>query len=338
MRIGIVGAGAFGTCLGAYLSRLGHEVRVWAFDKGLPESVAATHENEIYLPGVPLPDELAFTNDMGEALSGARLVILAVPSAHMRKVARAARDHLPAGVSIVSTAKGIENETLKFMHEVLEDELPDHRGRLTFLSGPSFAKEVARGKPADVALAARDIGVAREVQAVLHSALFRVYTSDDIAGVELGGSLKNVLAIACGVCDGLGMGASAVAALMTRGLAEMTRMGVALGANPLTFLGLAGVGDLILTCTGELSRNRTLGKRIAAGERAADIVAGQAAVAEGYVTARPVYQLAQKHGVDMPISAAVYRVLYEDADLFEEARLLMNRERKDELEGIFPRI
>jgi glycerol-3-phosphate dehydrogenase (NAD(P)+) len=190
--------------------------------------------------------------------------------------------------------------------------------------------------PADVTLAAADIDLARRIQAILHSPRFRVYASDDVVGVQLGGALKNVIAVACGAAHGLGLGASAVASLMTRGLAEMARLGVALGANPLTFLGLAGVGDLTLTCTGELSRNRQLGQQLAAGKLARDIVASQKAVAEGYYTAAAVHALAQREGVDMPISEAVYRVCHEGADLRAEAIRLMSRERKDELAGIFP--
>ncbi|MCZ7587231.1 MAG: NAD(P)-dependent glycerol-3-phosphate dehydrogenase [Deltaproteobacteria bacterium] len=331
----VFGAGAFGTALALYHQRLGHGARVWAFDDGLPEQVAREGENRAYLPDVKLPSEILFTNDPEEARAGADLVLLAVPSAHMRAVAKTVRPLL-GDVGVVSLAKGIEAGTHAFMNQVLEEELPEHRDRLCFLSGPSFAREIAKGLPADAALASHDITVARSVQAIMHSAAFRIYTSNDVVGVELGGALKNVVAVACGAADGLGFGASGRASLMTRGLAEITRLGVALGANPLTFLGLAGVGDLILTCTGDLSRNRQLGKRLAAGEKASDIVGGQKAVAEGYVTAKPVYELAQKMNVDMPISTAVYRVLYEGQDLLTAAQGLMNREMKDELHGIFP--
>jgi glycerol-3-phosphate dehydrogenase (NAD(P)+) len=334
-NVSILGAGAFGTALALHCASLGHRVRVWAFDAGLPEAVAADGENAAYLPGVPVPRAIGFSNDLGEALAGAELVLFAVPSAYMRRVSSAASASLPDGALITSTAKGIESDTLALMSEVMAETLGAHRDRLTFLSGPSFARDVAAGLPADVALAAHDIGVARRVQSVLHAPRFRVYTSDDVVGVELGGALKNVIAVACGAAHGLGLGASAIASLMTRGLAEIARMGTALGANPLTFLGLAGVGDLTLTCHGDLSRNRQMGLRLARGERAGAIAASQKAVAEGYVSARPVHRLAAREGVEMPIAEAVYRVCYEDAEIREQALRLMSREMKDELAGVF---
>jgi glycerol-3-phosphate dehydrogenase (NAD(P)+) len=221
------------------------------------------------------------------------------------------------------------------MSDVLAETLPDHAESATYLSGPSFAKDIASRLPADVSLAAADIDTARQVHAILHAPLLRVYASDDVIGVQLGGALKNVIAVACGAAAGLGLGASALASLMTRGLAELARLGVVLGANPLTFLGLAGVGDLTLTCNGELSRNRQLGQQLASGKTAAEVVASQKAVAEGYRTAAAVHALAERAGVEMPISEAVYRVCHEGAAISEEATRLMTRGRKDELEGIF---
>lgn len=334
-NVSILGAGAFGTALALHTASLGHRVRVWAFDEGLPEAVAAQGENAAYLPGVPLPRDIQFGNDLAEVLAGAELVLFVVPSAYMRRVSAAAAGRIPNGALITSTAKGIESDTLALMSDVMAETLSAHRQRLTFLSGPSFARDIAAGLPADVALAAHDIDVARRVQVILHAPRFRVYTSDDVVGVELGGALKNVIAVACGAAYGLGLGASALASLMTRGLAEIARLGAALGANPLTFLGLAGVGDLTLTCHGELSRNRQMGVRLAKGERAADIAASQKAVAEGYVSALPVHRLAAREGVEMPIAEGVYRVCYEDADVREEALRLMSREMKDELAGVF---
>jgi glycerol-3-phosphate dehydrogenase (NAD(P)+) len=306
---------------------------VWAYDAGLPEAVEAGGENAAYLPGFEIPPAISFTNDMANALRDAGVILFVVPSAYMRGTALAAAEWIPNGALITSTAKGIESERLALMSDVLSETLAPHRERFAFLSGPSFAKDIAAGLPADVVLASEDIRVARRVQAILHSPRFRVYTSDDVIGVELGGALKNVIAVACGAAHGLGLGASALASLMTRGLAEIARLGVAMGANPLTFLGLAGVGDLTLTCTGDLSRNRQLGKRLAAGERVGEIVASQKAVAEGYVSALPVRRLAVREGVEMPISEAVYRVCFEDADVREEAARLMSREMKDELAG-----
>ena len=333
--VSVLGAGAFGTALALYCSRLGHRAHVWAFDEGLPERVAAEGENAAYLPGFPIPEDVRFTNDMSAALEGADLVLLAVPSSFMRSVTEHAAEHLPPDALVTSTAKGIEQESLALMSEVLRDTIPNHARTATYLSGPSFAKDIASELPADVTLAAADIDTARRTQEVLHSPLLRAYASDDVVGVQLGGALKNVIAVACGAAHGLGLGASTVASLMTRGLAELTRLGVALGANPLTFLGLAGVGDLSLTCNGELSRNRQLGVQLATGKTARDIVRSQKAVAEGYRTSAAVHRLAEREGVDMPISEAVYRVCHEGASLAEEATALMTREAKDELAGIF---
>ncbi|MDJ0848018.1 MAG: NAD(P)H-dependent glycerol-3-phosphate dehydrogenase [Myxococcota bacterium] len=330
----VLGAGAFGTALALYCFELGHRVRVWSFEKELPEAVASEGENAAYLPGVPVPPGVIFDHDMAAVLEGAELVLLVVPSGYMRAVTQQAAAHLPPDALVTSTAKGIEDESLSLMSEVLAATLPAHADTATFLSGPSFAKDIASHLPADVTLAAADIEVARRVQEILHSPRLRVYASADVVGVQLGGALKNVIAVACGAAHGLGLGASAVASLMTRGLAELTRLGTALGANPLTFLGLAGVGDLTLTCTGELSRNRQLGQELAAGKSARDIVQSQRAVAEGYRTAQAVHRLSRREGIDMPISEAVYRVCHEGADLREEAARLMSRERKDELAGI----
>ena len=334
-NVSVLGAGAFGTSLALYSSNLGHRTRVWAYDEGLPERVAAEGENAAYLPGFPTPKDLLFTNDMGTALEGADVVLLVVPSSFMRAVTTQAAPHLPEGALVTSTAKGIEQGSYALMSDVLADTLPDHAHSATFLSGPSFAKDIASQLPADVTLAGAEIDTARRVQEVLHSPLLRVYASDDVVGVQLGGALKNVIAVACGAAHGLGLGASTVASLMTRGLAELTRLGVALGANPLTFLGLAGVGDLSLTCNGELSRNRQLGQQLASGKTAQEIVTSQKAVAEGYRTSVAVHDLSEREGVEMPISEAVYKVCHQGASLPEEATRLMSREPKDELAGIF---
>lgn len=334
-HVSVIGAGAFGSALALHCQSLGHRTRIWAFDEGLPEQVASKGENTIYLPGFQIPPELRFTNDMGEALEDADLVLLAVPSGYMRSVTEQAAPHVPKNALITSTAKGIEQDSLALMSEVLADTLPEHASSASYLSGPSFAKDVASRHPADVSLAASDIDTARQVQAILHSPLLRVYSSDDVIGVQLGGALKNVIAVACGAAFGLGMGDSALAAVMTRGLAELARLGVAMGANPLTFLGLAGVGDLTLTCHGDLSRNRQLGVQLASGKTAREVVSSQKAVAEGYRTAAAVHTLAGRHGVDMPISESVYRVCHEGALLKDEAERLMTRDRKDELAGIF---
>jgi glycerol-3-phosphate dehydrogenase (NAD(P)+) len=333
-KIAVVGAGAFGTALAIYSRKLGHDVTVWCFEKDLPDLVASKGENSIYLPGIQVDPSVTWTTDPDRAVSNADLVIIVSPSAYVRTTAKLIADKISRDALIVSAAKGIEQGTLALMSQVLEESLPAHADRLSFISGPSFARDVALGLPTDLACASRSIDVARRAQDILHSPLLRIYSSDDVLGVELGGALKNVIAVACGAADAMNMGSSALASLITRGLAEITRLGVSMGAKPVSFLGLAGVGDLILTCTGDLSRNRTLGKRLAAGEKARDIVASQKAVAEGYVTVKPAYELAKKQGVDMPVTSAVYRICYEDSDIQTEGKSLMLRDPKDEFHGM----
>jgi glycerol-3-phosphate dehydrogenase (NAD(P)+) len=317
-----------------YARSLGHEVRVWSHEEELPGLVRTQGENTLYLAGCALDPEIVFSHDMPCVLESAELVLLVCPSSHMRSVCGLISGLLPPDALVASAAKGIENETLFLMSQVHEEVLAGHRDRLAYLSGPSFARDIAAGLPTNLTCAAGDPAVAAGVQALLHSTQLRIYTSDDVIGVELGGAVKNVIAIACGATDGLGLGDSTRASLMTRGLAEITRLGVALGASPITFLGLAGVGDLMLTCTGDQSRNRTLGKRLAGGESAREIVNSQSAVAEGYVTVRALRALKEKLGVDMPIVEAVYQVCYQGSDFWEEAQKLSNRDRKGEFLGI----
>lgn len=331
----MVGAGAWGTALASHAARVGHDVRMWAFEAEVAEEITRQHTNTPYLAGIELPAGIAAWSEARPAVAGAEVVILVPPSQHLRAVAtRLAQDLGPAALLVVAT-KGIEEQTLKLMSEVLADTLPAvGPERVAFLSGPSFAAEVARGKPADVVVASRDMLAARRVQPLLHAPLFRVYSSADPIGVQVGGAVKNVMAVATGACDALDFGTNARAALITRGLAEITRLGVALGANPLTFLGMAGVGDLVLTCTGELSRNRTLGKQIAMGVDPKAYLASQRSVAEGYYTAAAARALAQKLGVDMPITENVYAVLHEGRPLTDAVRMLLERTYKDELAGI----
>ena len=333
-KVSVIGAGAFGSALAIYAKKIGYDVNVWCFEKDLPGIVRDKGENELYLPGCRMDSSITFTNDPQQALSNSDLVIVVCPSAHMRSTAKLVSPLIPKNALIVSAAKGIENGTLQLMSQVLEETLEEHKDRLTYISGPSFARDVAAGLPTDLACASENIETARKVQKMLHSPALRIYAQDDVIGTELGGALKNVIAVACGAADGLNLGASARASLMTRGLAEMTRLGTSMGAKPLTFLGLAGVGDLILTCTGDLSRNRTLGMRIAKGEKAKDVLSSQKSVAEGYVTVKPAVELAAKQGIDMPIASGVYKVCYEDADLKGEAMALMSRDVKDELAGL----
>lgn len=329
-NVSVIGAGAFGTALSIYSNKIGHKVKIWSFEKDLPDTVNQTGENKNYLPGIKIPETIQFTSDIEKALENSDLVIFACPSAFLRKTSEIAFKYIPQNAVILSAAKGLENETLYLMSQILTETLPTFSKQIAFISGPSFAREIANNLPTDLTCASINITTAEKIQDLLHSPMFRIYTTTDVIGVELGGALKNIIAVASGVADGLNLGGSARASLMTRGLAEISRLGSAMGANPMTFLGLSGVGDLILTCTGELSRNRTLGKRLAAGEKAIDIINSQSSVAEGYVTVKPVYYLAQKLNIDMPITTAVYKVCYENKDIVEEVKLLMNREKKEE--------
>lgn len=331
----IIGAGAWGTALAVHAARQGHAVRLWAREPEVVEQIRAQRENKLFLPDIRLPDAVAATGDPAEAVAGADVAVLVPPSSHLRAVARSVAPHLRRDAVVVVASKGIEEGTLALTSQVLESEIPDlGPARAAFLSGPSFAREVAKGQPTDVVVASRALATARAVQRLLHAPLFRVYTSVDPVGVQIGGAVKNVIAIAAGACDGMELGANARAALLTRGLAEITRLGVALGANPLTFLGLSGMGDLLLTCTGALSRNRALGLKVAEGVRPREYLAGVRAVAEGFSTAAAAHALSRRLGVDMPITEQIYHVLHEDRPLLEALRLLVTREHKDELLGI----
>jgi len=333
--ISVVGAGAWGTALASHAARLGHDVRLWAREPEVAEEVTRQHTNTPYLAGIELPPTIQAFADTAPVVAGADVVILVPPSQHLRSVAASLGRDLGAETLLVVATKGIEEQTLKLMSEVLAETLPAVRPeRIAFLSGPSFAAEVARGKPADVVIASPGMQAARRAQALLHAPMFRVYSSGDPIGVQVGGAVKNVMAVATGACDALDFGTNARAALITRGLAEITRLGVALGANPLTFLGMAGVGDLVLTCTGELSRNRALGKQIAMGVDPQAYLASRRSVAEGYYTAAAASALARKLGVDMPITENVYAVLHQGRPLGEAIRMLLERTYKDELAGI----
>jgi len=333
-RIAVIGAGAWGTALAAHAARHDHEVRLWAREPEVARDVAELHENRLFLDGVALPKSLRASTDAALVLERAELVLLVPPSAHLRSVAAAVAPHVPAGVPVIVATKGIENGSHALMAQVAAASLPGVApASLAVLSGPSFAREVASGLPTDVVVASENAETARVVADALHAPTFRVYTSDDVIGVELGGALKNVLAIAAGVCDGLGLGTNARAALLTRGIAEMARLGVALGGQPLTFMGLSGVGDLMLTATGPLSRNRQLGMKIAEGLDPKAYLASQRTVAEGFSTAKAAWELAQKHGVDVPITEQVYFVLHEGRPLFETMKQLLTRPQKPELWG-----
>jgi glycerol-3-phosphate dehydrogenase (NAD(P)+) len=334
-KVAIVGAGAWGTALACQAARMQHEVVLWAREAEVVAEVNAEHRNTPFLPEAPLPDAIRASDDAEECVRGADLVVLVPPSQHLRAVASLVAPALSARALVAVASKGIEESSLLLLSEVIAQVLPQlGTDRLAFLSGPSFAREVAKGLPTDIAAGSEDMLAARRVQPLLHAPTFRVYTSSDPVGVQVGGAIKNVIAVAAGACDGLGLGTNARASLITRGLAEITRLGVALGADPLTFLGLAGVGDLVLTCTGDLSRNRTLGCKVAEGVDPKTWLESRRSVAEGFFTADAAHALARKLELDMPISEQVYHVLHKGRPLQEAIMRLLSRESKDELQGI----
>jgi len=335
-HVAVIGAGAWGTALAAHAARLGHHVRLWAREEDVVRDVNEHHENKVFLAGVSLPPSVVASHDPAKVLADAEIVLFVPPSAFLRTVAGEVAAFVPKTARVAIATKGIENESLRLMIDVAKDALgrSGSADDLAVLSGPSFAHEVASGLPTDVVVASREEQVANDLQAALHSPMFRVYTSKDPIGVEVGGAMKNVLAIAAGACDGLGLGTNARAALVTRGLSEMARLGVALGGDPLTFMGLSGVGDLILTTTGALSRNRSLGLKVAEGVDPKVYLAGQRAVAEGYLTAKAAFRLAQEKGVDVPITEQVYHVLHEGRPILDAMKRLLTRAQKEELWGI----
>ena len=327
MKAAVLGAGAWGTALAKLLAEKEAHVALWGRRPELCHAIATARENAHYLPGVELPENLLCTHDLAAAIDGASMIVFVVPSHAMRDLARAAAAHVHRGVLLVSATKGIENDSLMFMDEILTQELPPHaRQSLTFLSGPSFAKELATCQPTAVVIAAHDADVGGQVMKRFHTPYLRTYASDDVAGVECGGALKNVIAIAAGAVEGMGFGHNARAALITRGLAELARLAMARGGSALTLAGLAGLGDLVLTCTGEASRNRTVGYEMGLGRKLADVLESLGHVAEGVKTAKSAYDLCQKLGVEMPITSAVYSVLYEDKPVHQAVRELMTRE------------
>ena len=330
-KISVVGAGSWGTALAKLLALKGFAVTLWVYEADLAERMRETQCNDLYLPGIILPKHLEITADLAAAVRDREVIVLVPPSQVMRKVVLHVAPCIKEGALIVSAAKGIENDTLLPMSDLLLETLPPAlHERLTFLSGPSFAREVACGMPTAVVAASYNCEAARAAQQIFSNEVFRVYTTDDVIGVELGGAVKNVIALAAGVVDGLGFGYNTRAALITRGLAEMTRLGVAMGARAETFAGLAGMGDLVLTCTGDLSRNRAVGIELGKGRKIAAILDGMHAVAEGVRTTLSTWQLANRLHVPMPITEQVYQILYEDKDPGRAVTELMLRELKDE--------
>jgi len=328
MRCAVVGAGAWGTALADLLARNGHDVALWAREPEVVASVNAIHENTSFLAGAKLHVAVVAYADLASACTSAALVLFATPSHVLRSIARSAAPSIGANTTIVVATKGVERDTLAVMSDVLAEQFPAHA--VVALSGPSFAAEVVARQPTAVVAASTNADAAARVQLALSGDEFRVYTHDDVMGVELGGALKNVIAVATGIAEGLGMGFNARAALITRGLAEMTRLGVKMGASPLTFAGLAGMGDLVLTCTGALSRNRSLGVEIARGVSLDEALAQRRTVAEGVMTTHSARALAAREGIEMPIVSAVYRILFEHQPPRAAIGELMRRELRAE--------
>jgi glycerol-3-phosphate dehydrogenase (NAD(P)+) len=331
-EIAVIGAGSWGTALAKLLSDNGHRVVLWGHRPEHVAAIQAANENKAYLPGFSLGGNLQITANLQQAVAGKPVVVMVVPSHGYRQVFAELVPFLQEDAIVVSATKGIENESLLTMTQVMAVVLSGRRDRLAVLSGPSFAREVAAGLPTAVTVASENRAAAALLQQIFRTERFRVYAATDVVGIELGGALKNIVAIAAGICDGLGYGTNTRAALITRGLAEIARLGVNMGANPLTFSGLAGMGDLVLTCTGALSRNRQVGLKLGQGKTLPEILAEMQMVAEGVKTTRSAWHLARREGVDMPILEQVYQVLYEDKPCGEAVQALLNREQKGELE------
>jgi glycerol-3-phosphate dehydrogenase (NAD(P)+) len=313
----------------------GFKIDLWVFEKEVKDQIESYRENKVFLPGISLSDQIYPSNDIEAVVKEKDLVLIVVPSHVMRETASKIREHISKETVVVSASKGIENKTHLTMSGVLREIFQEISGdSFAVLSGPSFAGEVVRRVPTVVSVASKNQKVASFVQHVFATPYFRVYTNNDMIGVELGGSVKNVIAIASGIIDGLGLGLNTRAALITRGLTEMRRLGLKLGANPRTFAGIAGVGDLVLTCTGDISRNHTVGKKIGEGMKLNEILSEMRMVAEGVKTAKSVYNLSRKLGVEMPISQEVYHVLYDDVAPKEAVRRLMTRDLKHELDEV----
>ncbi|MFC1482379.1 NAD(P)H-dependent glycerol-3-phosphate dehydrogenase [Myxococcota bacterium] len=333
LRVTVLGAGNWGTALTHLLARNGHQVKLWAREEEIVRGVNETRRNPLFLTGAELPEGVEATGELGEAVQDAEMVLVVIPSQFVREHMIAIRDEMPPRIPIVICSKGIERESLCTMHQVLKEELPGkHHSGICVLSGPSFALEVAECHPTNVTVASENVEAAEFVQHSVATRDFRIYTSPDILGVELGGALKNVIAIAAGAADGLGFGHNSKAGLMTRGLAEITRLAVGMGGRPETMAGLAGMGDLILTCTGHLSRNRQVGEKMAKGMTLEQLRSEMRQVAEGVATSVSVHELTAREGVETPISEQVYQVLHQGKSVPEAMESLLARSLKPEWE------
>ena len=331
--IAVIGAGSWGTALALLLGRKGHSINLWDFDPDHIACLERDRQNKKYLPGIDFPQSITPYSDLEETVVGSRHILMVVPSHGYRSVFQNLVKHLKPGAAIISATKGVENDTLQTMSQVMEEtvRLSDlDKIDIGVLSGPSFAKEVANKVPTAVTIGCKNKDRAEELQHLFNTDYFRVYRSNDLIGLEISAALKNIIAIAAGICDGLEFGLNARAALITRGLAEISRLGIKLGADPATFYGLSGVGDLVLTCTGDLSRNRTVGLNLGKGLSLQQILDEMAMVAEGVKTTRSAYQLARKQDVEMPILEQVYQILYEDKDCRAAVSDLLSRALKQE--------
>jgi glycerol-3-phosphate dehydrogenase (NAD(P)+) len=330
MKISIIGAGSFGTAVAAVAARCGNEIVLWAHDPHVADEIEQTRHNPIYLQSIALDQNIRATSSLAEAAEFSDVLFMIVPSHHYRSVLAQMRPHLRREIAIISATKGIENETLQRMSEVTALELGGALRSFAVLSGPTFALEMARGDPTAAVIASLDQVLAEQVQHAMSSPTFRIYNSHDVTGVELAGSLKNVIAIAAGVIEGLGLGSNTTAALITRGLHEVTKLSVALGGRIETLSGLAGMGDLVLTCTGSLSRNRSVGVALGQGKPLAEILSESRTVAEGVRTSKAAKELAERHGIEMPITAEMYRVLHQGESPRGALQRLMTRSLKAE--------
>lgn len=328
MKVAVVGAGAWGTAFAIQLARKGHDVLLWVYEPELYDLLGTGHENTYYLPGFILPANIRFTNDLTAAVTFSENVVLATPSFALRSTIERAAD-LIADRKLLVLTKGLERESLLPMSRVIED-VAGSGPAIAVLSGPSFARELAERLFTSVVVASTDKTTARQFQEMSHDDRFRVYTADDVTGVELGGALKNVMAIGAGIIEGLGLGSNTLAAYITRALAEMKRLGKQLGAKETTFMGLSGIGDLILTCTGPLSRNRTFGIELARGKSALQLIEAQKAVVEGFYTIDAAYRFSRRLGVEMPITEELYYVVYEGKDIKTSFEDISRREIKEE--------
>jgi len=331
MKVSVLGAGSWGSTLAILLENNGHEVTLWEYKKDYAKYLSKHRENKIFLPGISIPKSIFITHDLFEATENRHLIVIAIPTQFIRSVIRKISKLNFSNTTIVSVAKGIEKDTHSIVHQIILDEIPSiDSSSIGVLSGPSHAEEVSRKIPTAVVAASESQATAELIQAAFMTSYFRVYSSTDITGVELGGALKNVIAIGAGIIDGASFGDNTKAAIMTRGIAEISRLGIAMGAKPKTFSGLSGMGDLIVTCMSKHSRNRFVGEKIGSGMKLKDVLKKMEMVAEGVETSKSVYLLAEKFNIDVPISKAVYQILFEEKDPIKITYDLMTREMKPE--------